>query len=81
MKIEPQASTKITFGTSPGISGDVQFRFRWKECGGHTHIRLFTGRLGSLTRAKCGDLVMSNEEFALFKTLHTSKHFEFIEDD
>jgi hypothetical protein len=41
------------------------FRFRYKELGGHTHVRVFAGK-GSFSLGKCGDLVFRNEEWAEF---------------
>jgi hypothetical protein len=35
------------------------------QLGGHTHVRVFAGN-DALHRGKCGDLVFTNEEWALF---------------
>lgn len=41
------------------------FRLRYKQLGGHTHVRVFAGK-GSLSLAHCGQLVFRNEEWADF---------------
>jgi len=41
------------------------FRFKFKEEGAHTHVRVFAGK-GTLSLGKCGDLVFRNEEWADF---------------
>ena len=41
------------------------FRLRYKEGGGHTHVRVFAGK-GSSSLGKCGDLVFRNEEWVDF---------------
>ena len=41
-------------------------RVRWKELGGHTHMRIFTGKEGG-TLGKAGDLTFTNEEFHAWK--------------
>lgn len=41
------------------------FRLRYKQLGGHTHVRLFAGK-GNASLGKCGDLTMRNEEWADF---------------
>lgn len=41
-------------------------RVRYKQRGGHVHMRVFCGRQeGSL--GKCGELVMRNDEFVFFR--------------
>jgi hypothetical protein len=42
------------------------FTFRWKIAGAHTHIRVFVGP-PDVTPALCGELVMTNEEFAALR--------------
>jgi hypothetical protein len=39
------------------------FRFRYKQQGGHTHVRVFAGKSVS-SLGMCGELVMRNEEWA-----------------
>lgn len=48
----------------------MRFRFYYKELGGHTHIRVFCGPSTPEdgTLGKSGDLVMTNQEFAEFRT-------------
>lgn len=41
-------------------------RVYWKELGGHTHLKIWTGKNGTAL-GKCGELVMRNEEFAAFR--------------
>lgn len=37
-------------------------RLRYRQAGGHTHVRVFCGEAG-FTLAKCGDLTFRNEEW------------------
>lgn len=60
------------------------FRFRSKVLGGHTHVRLFTGK-GALSLALCGDIVFRNEEWLEFVDEITSgkvggTNIEFVQD-
>ena len=41
----------------------MNFRFRWKQEGGHVHVRVFVGRSRNMTHAKSGDLVFSEQEW------------------
>lgn len=41
-------------------------RFQYKEQGGHTHVRMFTGK-GTLSLGLAGTLILRNEEWADFK--------------
>ncbi len=41
------------------------FRLRFRELGGHTHVRFFAGK-GAASLGKCGDLVFRNEEWVDF---------------
>jgi hypothetical protein len=41
-------------------------RVYWKELGGHTHMRICTGKTG-YTLGRSGDLVFTNEEFRAWK--------------
>jgi len=47
----------------------THFRIRYKQLGGHVHCRLFAGSRQNVTHGKCGDLVMSDDEFADFRDL------------
>jgi hypothetical protein len=53
-------------------------RFRYRELGGHTHVDVFTGRLG-MTLGKAGELVFTNEEFQ--DLLHDQIAMEFVDED
>lgn len=59
----------------------AHFRIRYIEAGGHTHMSIFAGPASNLTHGKCGDLSMTNEEFAQFKASLRSSDFEFIDND
>ena len=59
----------------------AHFRIRYNERGGHTHMSIFAGPASNLTHGKCGDLSMTNEEFAQFKAATRSSDFEFIDND
>ena len=47
----------------------MSFKFYFKVMGGHTHIRVFAGPHPDYTHGKCGDLVMTNEEWQAFKNV------------
>lgn len=46
----------------------MTFKFRFKVGGGHTHIRVFSGKDADHL-GKCGDLTMTNEEWAAFREI------------
>lgn len=56
----------------------THFRIRYKIQGGHVHIRFFAGAGQNLTHGKCGDLVMTLDEF---QDLLSVSSFEFVEED
>ena len=56
------------------------FRIRYTERGGHTHMAVFAGRHSLVTHGKCGDLCMTNEEFAEFKAKTKQDGIEFIDE-
>jgi hypothetical protein len=58
------------------MMADFKFVFWYDVLGAHTHVRLFVARAGN-TRAKAGDFVMSNEEFAAFREISEKVGFEF----
>lgn len=44
-----------------------KIRFYYEQAGGHTHMRVFSGRnIPNGTLGKAGDLCMTNEEFESF---------------
>jgi hypothetical protein len=44
-----------------------KIRFYYQQAGGHTHMRVFSGRnIENSTLGKAGDLCMTNEEFESF---------------
>lgn len=47
------------------MNTSTMFRLRWKEAGGHTHVRVFAGK-GTISLGHCGNLVFRNEEWADF---------------
>ena len=79
----------MTAETPPGQTGATSargrvmahFRIRYIEGGGHTHMSIFAGSASNLTHGKCGDLSMTNDEFAQFKASLRSSDFEFLDDD
>ena len=40
-------------------------RFRWRQLGGHVHVRVFTGKQFDGTFEKCGDLVFDGSAWPL----------------
>lgn len=44
----------------------LSVHFRYEVLGGHTHVAVFAGKDAD-HRAKCGDIVFRNEEWALLK--------------
>lgn len=60
-------------------------RLAYRQGGGHTHVRLFSN-ISEATRptlSKCGDVVMTNEEWREFRSLlqsaSTTASIEFTE--
>ena len=46
----------------------INMLWRYKECGGHTHVAVFADvNMECTSRGKCGDLVFRNEEWAQLK--------------
>ena len=54
-----------------------EFIIYWKLLGGHVHMRVFCGKPG-FTKAKCGDLVMREEEFDEFRKEIESPYVDSI---
>jgi hypothetical protein len=42
------------------------FRFRYRQLGGHVHVRIFSGRARHMTHARLGELVFDESEWLLF---------------
>lgn len=55
------------------------WRWYWKILGGHVHIRVFVGEGRETTHAKCGDLVMSVDDFRDFNR-RTNHIIDFLEE-
>jgi hypothetical protein len=58
------------------------FRLHYWRLGGHTHVTVYVGpRKGTL--AKCGNLIVSNEEFSVLADALTTpgSMFEFVDDE
>ena len=55
------------------------YRVRFKEAGGHVHLRVFSRRAGQETWAKCGDLTISASEVTSFQRAFGKA--EFLEED
>lgn len=55
---------------------EYTIRVYYRVLGGHTHIRVFTGKTG-FTLGKAGDLCMTNEEFEAWK--NNVANCEFLE--
>jgi hypothetical protein len=53
-------------------------RIYFKTLGGHTHLRVFTGK-GKFSRGKAGDLTMTNAEFEAWKSGRIG--LEFIDEN
>ena len=53
------------------------FRFRFIVRGGHTHISVFAGKRRETTHGRCGDLCMTNDEFADFRVMVHRAEIEF----
>lgn len=43
----------------------IIIRWRWRQLGGHVHVRVFTGTMFDGTFAKCGDLTFSEDEWRI----------------
>ena len=59
----------------------THFRLRYKQAGGHVHCRLFAGPQRNLTHGKCGDVTMTDDEFADFRNLVESADFDIVPED
>lgn len=59
------AETEATEGD--GVMDKWYFRLRWKVLGGHVHCRLFSTKNYNGTWAKCGDIIVSVEEWPQFQ--------------
>lgn len=46
---------------------NYEYKLRHEKLGGHYHCSLFSRRRGTATWAKCGDIVLSAEEWVSFK--------------
>jgi hypothetical protein len=56
-----------------------EYRVRYKEAGGHVHLRVFSRRTGQETWAKCGDLTISASEVHSFRQAFSKA--EFLRED
>jgi hypothetical protein len=62
------------------------FRFRWKQLGGHVHIRIFAGRDWDHL-AKSGDMILREDardlEFTNFKNLFrgNDRYVDFVKEE
>src|ERR1044072_1381773 len=54
------------------------FKFVYKVGGGHTHVRMFSGK-SAVSLGLCGTLVMRNEEWEEFTACITAPNFLFEE--
>jgi len=45
------------------------WRYRWQLHGGHVHVGVFVANHPKVTFAKCGDLVMSPDDFSAFRAV------------
>lgn len=60
----------------------IVIRIYFKQLGGHVHCRVFTAKSRDHTFGKCGDLVLSEEEWPAFQALMArSKQVELILED
>lgn len=53
----------------------LTIKFRYEILGGHAHIAVFSGKSG-FTLGKCGDLIMTVDEFRAFRLNMASLAFE-----
>lgn len=80
----------------PSPPKDLSVAFRYRLIGGHVHIRMFAGLLNrgqtdwtDCTRGNCGTLIMSEEEFSIFRSVRpgppaarsSNMQIEFIPED
>lgn len=74
----------MTTVTNTWTETTTGLRIYFKEQGGHTHVRMFGGPIGSWSYGKCGDLTFRNEEWAEFRaTLERGQltgYIEFIDE-
>ena len=54
----------------------THFRLRYEKAGAHVHCRWFAGKGRELTRGKCGDLTMRENEFDDFRVLLASAQWD-----
>jgi hypothetical protein len=59
----------------------MHFRFRYRQLGGHVHVRLFTGEARERTHDHNGTLAFREDEWRIFVGLHQGDAFEFVHED
>lgn len=52
------------------------FKIKYKQLGGHIHMRVFSAKQHNHTYAKLGDLCCAEEEFAELRAAMSSVDFE-----
>lgn len=48
------------------MTSSMHFRLRYRVLGGHTHVRVFAGPTRKSAHGRCGELILTNEEWAAF---------------